>query len=131
MKDPLIVHPTVLAGGPSDNRKSSNLRTVMTMMANPDGAGCVHMNVTEDAGGLEVYRSADISQCSIVSEYNDINIKLRPAAGGDTAWIKLTKHTVNPDNLPLGNPIVVGINVNAYEEQQDAWAYQGYGEVCE
>ena len=131
VKDPLIVHPTVMAGGSSDNRKSSNLRTVMTMMANPEGAGCVHMNVTEDAGGVEASRSADISQCSIVSEYNDLNIKLRPAAGGDVAWIKLTSHTVTPGNLPLGNPIVVGINVNAYEEQQDAWAYQGYGEVCE
>jgi hypothetical protein len=131
VKDPAIVHPTVLAGGPPENRKSSNLRTLLTMMANPDVAGCVRLSVTEDAGGAEVYRSADMTQCSIVTEYNADNIRLRPAAGGETAWIKLTSHTASPDNLPLGGPIAVAINVSAYEEQQDAGAYQAYGEGCE
>jgi hypothetical protein len=131
VKDPAIVHPTVLAGGPPENRKSSNLRTLLTMMANPDVAGCVRLSVTEDAGGAEVYRSADMTQCSIVTEYNADNIRLRPAAGGETAWIKLTSHTASPDNLPLGGPIAVAINVSAYEEQQDAGAYQAYSEGCE
>ena len=102
VKDPAIVHPTVLAGGPPDNRKSSNLRTLVTMMANPDATGCVHLNVTEDAGGVEAYRGADMTQCSIVSEYNDINIKLRPAAGGETAWIKLTSAQASPEQPAAG-----------------------------
>ena len=131
VKDPAIVHPTVLAGGPSDNRKSSNLRTLVTMMANPDATGCVHMNVTEDAGGVDAYRGADITQCSIVSEYNADNLRLRPAAGGDTAWIKLSSHTPYPGALPLAEAILVSVNVSAYEETQDAFAYQGYPPGCE
>jgi uncharacterized protein YgiM (DUF1202 family) len=131
VKDPAIVHPTVLVGGPPDNRKSSNLRTLLTMMANPDATGCVHMNITEDAGGVEVSRGADVTQCSIVSEYNADNLRLRPAAGGETAWIKLTSHTPYPGALPLGEAILVSINVSSYEETQEAYAYQGYPPGCE
>jgi hypothetical protein len=132
VKDPAIVHPTVLVGGPPDNRKSSNLRTLVTMMANPDATGCVHMNITEDAGGVEAaYRGAEVTQCSIVSEYNADNLRLRPAAGGETAWIKLSSHTPYPGALPLGEAILVSVNVGSSEERQDAYAYQGYPPECE
>jgi hypothetical protein len=131
VKDPAIVHPTVLVGGPSDNRKSSNLRTLVTMMANADATGCVHMNVTEDADGVEAYRGVDVTQCSIVSEYNADNLRLRPAAGGETAWIKLSSHTPYPGALPLDEPISVSVNASSYEETQEAYAYQGYPAACE
>ncbi len=131
VKDPAIVHPTVLAGGPPDDRKSSNLRTVVGMMANPDATGCIQLNVTQDAGGTEAYRSANVAQCSIVSEYNRDNLRLSPAAGGASAWIKLTAHTASSDNLWLGEPIAVSVNVDSYDGQQNAYAYQAYGEICE
>lgn len=132
VKDPLIVHPTVLVGGPPDDRKSSNLRSVVTMMANgADATGCVHLSVTEDAGGVEASRSVFASQCSIVSEYNPDSLRMTPAAGGEAVWIKLTRGASAPGIFPLGEPVGVAVNASSYEEQRDAYAYQPYGVVCE
>lgn len=130
VKDPAIVHPTVLAGGPAEDRKSSNARTIVTMMASPDATGCIHMNVTEDGSGVEAYRTIEMTQCSIVSEYNSDNLRLRPAAGGDTAWIKLTAHTPYPGSLPLDVPIPVAVNATTGDERRDAYGYQGYAPDC-
>ena len=100
------------------------------MMANPDETGCVRLNVTEDADGAEASRAADMTQCSIVSEYNDTTSSCgrRQAArprGSSSLRTGQFRH------LPLGEPIAVAVNVDAYEEQQVAYAYQAYGEVCE
>lgn len=130
VKDPAIVHPTVLAGGPAEDRKSSNLHTIVTMMANPDATGCIHMNVTDDGSGVVAYRGIDMTQCSIVSEYNADNLRLRPAAGGATAWIKLTAHEPYFAALPLDVATPVAVNVSTNDERRDAHAYQGYDPDC-
>ncbi|MEO7295377.1 MAG: hypothetical protein ABIZ57_04470, partial [Candidatus Limnocylindria bacterium] len=131
VKDPAIVHPTVLVGGPPDSRQSTNLRSVVTMMASgSDAIGCIHLNVTEDAGGVVAYRSADTLQCSIVHEYNSDNIRLTPAAGGETVWIKLTSGSSQLGIFPLGDPVPVAINVNSHDEGRDAYAYQGHDPDC-
>ena len=132
VKDPVIVHPTVLVGGPPEDRKSSNLRSVVTMMANAaDATGCVHLSVTEDAAGVEATRSVFASQCSIVSEYNPDSLRMTPAAGGEAVWIKLTGGGSAPGIFPLGEPVGVAVNASSYEEQRDAYAYQPYGAICE
>lgn len=131
VKDPAIVHPTVLVGGPPEDRKSSNLRTIVTMMAGTDDAtGCINLNVTEDAGGAQASRWVDMSQCSIVHEYNADSIKLSPAAGGDTAWIKLSSAGYQPGLFPLEVPIRVAVNASASELSRDAYAWHGYGPDC-
>jgi hypothetical protein len=119
-------------GGRPDDRKSSNLRAILTIMASgADSTGCVNMNVTEEAGGVEAYRSAFASQCSIVSEYNADNLRLSPAAGGDSVWIKLTAGESPPGAFPLGDPVAVSVNVSSYEDHQDAYAYPTYDAICE
>ena len=130
VKDPVIVHPTVLVGAAGD-RQASNMRAVLTMMASgSDATGCVHLTVTEEADGVEAYRSAYASQCSIVTEYNADNIRFRPAAGGDIVWIKLSSGQSAPDAFPLGEAVAVAVNVSNYEEQSDAYAYQAYEVIC-
>jgi hypothetical protein len=132
VKDPAIVHPAVLVGGPPDDRKSSNLRTIVAMMASRDDAtGCINLNVTEDADGAEAYQWVETTQCSIVHEYNEHNIRLSPAAGGDTAWIKLSSQAYEPGRFPLDVPVRVSVNASASDESRDAYAWPGYGPACE
>jgi hypothetical protein len=132
VKDPIIVHPAILVGGAPEDRQSSNLRAVMSMMAGtPDATGCISLNVTEDAGGVEAYRSAYANQCSLVSEYNADNLRLSPAAGGESVWIKLSAGGSPPGAFPLGDPVPVSVNVSAYDEQTEAYAYPAYDGICE
>ena len=44
IKDPALVHP-ILLSGPADNRQSSNLRSLLTMMTHAGATGCVNANV--------------------------------------------------------------------------------------
>jgi hypothetical protein len=131
VKDPAIVHPTVLAGGGPENRRSTNLRSIVTMMASrPDATGCIYVSVTEDASGVEANRTVETTQCSIVHEYNADNLRLSPAAGGETVWIKLTSRASQPGIFPLEVPIPVAVNASASDEERHAYAYQGYDPDC-
>jgi hypothetical protein len=132
VKDPAIVHPTVLIGGPPDSRKSTNLRSIVMMMAStPDATGCIRLSVTEDDRGVEAYHNADTSQCSVVHEYNADNLRLSPAEGGDEVWIKLSSGASQPGIFPLDVPVPVGVSASASDETLDAYAYQSYNEDCE
>ena len=59
------------------------------MMSHEGAAGCVQASINIDSGEVQSHRSVTIEQCSIVTEYNDLNLKLHPATGGPMAWIKL------------------------------------------
>ena len=132
VKDPAIVHPAVLVGGPPDDRKSSNLRSIVAMMASgEDATGCINLNVTEAADNTEAYQWVETTQCSIVHEYNEHNIRLSPTAAGDTAWIKLSSQAYEPGRFPLNVPVRVSVNASASDESRDAYAWPGYGPACE
>ena len=124
VKEPVVLHPSLLVGGPPDDRKSSNLRTIVAMMANDGAVGCINASVIEGEGTSEVHRSASIAQCSVVHEYNRDSLKLSPASGGDVAWIKLTAEGYQAGQFPLETPL--NISVNAWnsntERQAYAWA---------
>jgi hypothetical protein len=123
VKDPAIVHPAVLDGGPSSERQSSNLRGIMLIMASgPDASGCIHLNVTEDPGGVEAFRDLSTSTCAIVSEYNADNLRLTPIEGETEVWIKLAGGT-QPGIFPLGEPVEVAVSANVYEEGRNTYAY--------
>lgn len=123
VKDPAIVHPALLDGGPSSERQSSNLRGIMLIMASgPDASGCIHLNVTEDAGGVEAFRDFSTSTCAIVSEYNADNLRLTPIEGETEVWIKLAGG-IQPGIFPLGEPVEVGVSANVYEEGRNTYAY--------
>jgi hypothetical protein len=131
VKDPAVIHPALLVGGPPEDRLSSNLHGIVRMMANGDDAtGCLTMNVTEDGDDVESYRSGYVSQCSIVSEYNADNLRLTPVDGGYEVWIKLTSQGSEPGIFPLGDPVAVGVSVNVSNDYRDAYAYPGYGLDC-
>ena len=121
VKDPALVHPVLLAGS-ADNRQSSNFRTLLTMMSHDGAAGCIHASVDVDSGRVISSRSASMKQCSVVTEYNDQNLRLRPAAGGPSAWIKLPKDGSSKEEIPLERPIDVDISTNVYPEGMASWA---------
>ena len=132
VKDPALVHP-VLMSGPAGHRESSNLRSILTMMSNDGAAGCVSAGINFHANGFDSYRGASIEQCSVVSEYNDIMIKLRPAAGGSTVWIKLPKNESSRDEIPLDIPIDVYVNTDVSRDGiwSNAWSsYSWEREEC-
>jgi hypothetical protein len=121
IKDPALVHPILLAG-PAENRQSSNLRTLLTMMSHDGASGCVQASINIDSGDVQSYRSASIEQCSVVSEYNDLNLKLHPAAGGPMAWIKLPKDDSPRDAIPLERPIEVYVSTDVNPDGIWSWA---------
>jgi hypothetical protein len=125
IKDKAVVHP-ILLSGPADQRQSSNPRSLLTMMSYEGAAGCVTGNINVDGDDVESYRSVNVEQCSIVSEYNDLNLKLRPAAGGPTAWIKLPKDGSNSDDIPLDVPIEVYVSTDISPTGIGSYAWSNY-----
>ncbi len=123
VKDPVILHPSVLVGGPQDDRKASNLWTIVSMMTTDGGNGCINASVVENATGTQEYRSANVAQCSIVSEYNRDSLKLRPASGGGVAWIKLTGDAYQEGQFPLDTPIAVGVSADTSNDAHSAYAW--------
>ena len=123
VKEPVVLHPAILAGGPPDDRKSSNIRTIVAMMANEGVVGCINASAVGGADDVIGYRSADVSQCSIVHEYNEHSLKLTPAAGGEVAWIKLTAEGHEPGRFPLETPVSVGVNAQASDDGRSAYAW--------
>jgi hypothetical protein len=127
IKDPALVHP-VLLSGPVGHRETSNLRALLTVMTNDGSTGCITSNIDFDATDFDSYRSASIEQCSIVSEYDDGSIKLRPAVGGPTAWIKLPHNDSSRDEIPLNIPIEVYVSTDVSPDGiwSNAWSPYGW-----
>jgi hypothetical protein len=127
----VVLHPALLVGGPPEDRKSSNIRTLVAMMANEGVTGCIHTSVVEGRSGVSGYRSVDVSQCSRVHEYNADSLKLSPASGGDVAWIKLTADGYQPGLFPLETPVFVLANAHADDRGRSAYAWVGGDTSCE
>jgi hypothetical protein len=125
---PIVIHPSLLIGGSPDDRKSSNMRTILSMMANDGAIGCVNGGVIEGEGTIQVHRAANTSQCSVVHEYNRDSLKLSPASGGPTAWIKLSADGYQAGQFVLETRVTV--NVNAWSANGDQQAYAWAGEAC-
>ena len=131
VKDPAIVHPAILVGTPPEDRRSSNLRSILTLASGgADATVCMNVSVMEGAGGVDSHQAVDTSQCTIVHEHTNGNIKLSLASGGDTVWIKLTEDLSQLGIFPLEVPVPVYLSANASNERRDAYAYQGYVPSC-
>lgn len=125
VKDPVVLHPSMLAGGPPDERMSSNIRSIVTMMANEGVSGCFYASVVTGTAGVVGYRSVDVTQCSVVHEYNADSLKLTPAAGGELAWIKLNSPDYEPGRFPLETPVMVSVTAHAGDQGQSVYAWRG------
>lgn len=130
VKDPVVLHPSILSGGPPDDRKSSNIRSIVSMMANEGVTGCIYASVVDGRAGVSASRSVDVAQCSIVHEYNADSLKLSPASGGDMAWIKLTADAYQPGQFPLETPVSVSVNAYAEDKGRAAYAWLGGDQGC-
>ena len=124
IKDKAVVHP-ILLSGPADQRQSSNPRSLMTMMSQDGAAGCITGNINVDGDDVDSYRGLSVEQCSVVSEYNDFNLKLRPAAGGPTTWIKLANGSSSGD-IPLNKPIEVYVSTEVGPNGINSYAWSNY-----
>jgi Bacterial SH3 domain len=123
--EPTVVHPTLLEGGPADNRMSTNIATVVSMLTNDGTSGCLHINVTQRADAIDVTRSASARQCSVVNVYNQDSLKLSPAAGGPEAWIKLNAANFQRGLFPLEEPIDVSVDAYARGTERSVYAWPG------
>ena len=126
--EPTIVHPTLLVGGPADHRMSSNIATIVSMLANDGSSGCVRVNVTQRGDAIEVNRGASANQCSVVHVYSQDSLKLSPASGGPEAWIKLAAANFQRGLFPREEPIEV--NVEASADDTNRWVYAWPGDPC-
>ncbi len=129
VKNPAVVHPAVLTGGPSGDRQATNLRSVVSFIAAGKATGCIRVTVREDAGGVDADRSAETTQCSLVHEHNIDSIRLSPASGGATTWIKLTRGNSEPGAFPLETPVEAYVGASASNDGHGAWAWPG-GDDC-
>ena len=118
--EPTVVHPALLDGGPSNNRMSTNLRTIMSVMTNDGTSGCVSVNVTQRSDATDSHRSISASQCSIVESYDELSLKFSPASGGSTAWMKLPDLDYSRGISPSEQPVMISVDASASD--QDRWA---------
>lgn len=116
-----LVHPSLLDGGPADNRMSSNLQTVMAMLANEGSIGCVNAGVVQRADEVDSSRGVSAIQCSTVEQYDQYSLKLVPVSGGPTAWIKLSGSDFQPTLFQVGQR--VRVNVDASADDRNRWVY--------
>jgi hypothetical protein len=123
VKEPVVLDPSLLVGGAHDDRKSSNLRAIATMMANEGVTGCINASAVGGREDVTGYRSFDVSQCSVVHEYNEHSLKLSPVGGGEMAWIKLSAEGYEPGRFPLETPVSVGVNAQASDDGTSAYAW--------
>jgi hypothetical protein len=131
VKDPAIVHPALLAGGPPSDRMSPNLGNVLTLIASAtDGTGCLFLGVTEGPDGTEAYRSVDTTLCLIVHEDTANSIILSPTAAWEPVVFQLSEGATVPGTFPVGVPTPVGLGASV-AQQGSAYAYPGYDTACE
>jgi hypothetical protein len=134
VKDPAIVHPALLAGGPPSDRMSPNLGNVLTLIASAmdakDATGCVYLGVTEGPDGTEAYRSVDTTQCLIVHEHTATSVQLSPIAAWEPLVMQLSEGGSPPGTFPEGVPTPVGLGVSVGEQGSGAYAYSGYDTAC-
>lgn len=123
-----VVHPTLLVGGPADHRMSTNIATIVSMLANDGTSGCLNVNVTQRGDAIDVNRSAEARQCSVVHVYNQDSLKLSPASGGPEAWIKLAAADFQSGLFPLDEPIDVSVSASASDTAR--WVYAWPGNPC-
>jgi len=123
-----LVHPSLLDGGPADNRMSSNLLTVMTMLTNEGTAGCVNAGAVQRADDVDSSRGVSADQCSTVEQYDQYSLKLVSVSGGPTAWIKLTGSDYQPNLFQVGQRVRVQVDASASD--QNRWVYTWPGGDC-
>lgn len=131
IKDPIVVHPALVVSEPAGHRMSTNIDTAIAMMgAGNDASGCLRFNVSEGFNGSETLRTVDATVCAIVTEYNADNLRLRPVAGGDTFWFKMSSSNYQPGLFTLNVPMVVSVGVAATVQGPQAWAHPAFDPEC-
>jgi hypothetical protein len=130
VKDPVVVHPSLLNGGPPDDRKSSNLWTLMGLMANEGVSGCLNISAITRGGQVEVNRNAEVALCATVQLYDQHSLKLTPASGGQQAWVKLTASNYQAGQFPIGPPTSVYVSAHSSDADRSAYAWRGQVPGC-
>jgi len=121
--EPTLVHPTLLALGPADNRMSANIATMVRMLANEGTTGCINAGVTQRGDAVDANVYANAQQCSVVNLYDAFSLKLSPVTDGPEAWIKLRSSDFEAGRFTVGQTVMVSLDATSGEDQlwANAW----------
>jgi hypothetical protein len=132
VKDPVVVHPTLLTSPLADDPMSANLRTVMHLIAErADTTGCLYANVQEDGDTVNHSASVDTAQCFLVYEHANDGITLGAAAGGDTKRLLTSEGSPPPFTWALNVPVFLQVTANSSTQSASyGYVWQGYDPTC-
>ena len=119
-----LVHPAVLTSMSSNDRSSTNLRSVFALSAQNEGVtGCLEIRISRRPQGMEYYQMMHAVQCVVVESFDGTELTLRPAAGGDRQT--MYPSAVLDGTLGIGSPTMQG--VAAHEMSNQHWSDAGAG----
>lgn len=131
VKDPVVVHPALLASTLPGDPMAANLRNVVDLMAAADTTGCIHVSVQEGEDGVHQSISIDASGCFVAREHADDGITLVAAAGGDSKRVLVSEGSVAPSHLAMGVPVFLGVSAGSAEAGSHAYVHLlGFDEDC-
>ena len=129
VKDPIVVHPSVLTSPLPNDPMESNARNVMLLIAERDDTtGCVYVSVNESADQLSHSTNISTTQCFLVYEHAVDGITLGAAAGGNTKRILTSEYSTPPFTWALNTPVPLQVSVghSTNGNQAGGPASQGY-----
>jgi hypothetical protein len=137
VKDPIVVHPSLLTSAVPDDPMAANLRNVMLLIAERDDTtGCVFAGVNETSDQLTHSTNVNTSQCFFVYEHGVDGITLGAAAGGDTKRILTSEGSSPPFTWALNTPEPLYVSVSSSTAgpggpaQSTGFVYEGYDPSC-
>jgi hypothetical protein len=138
VKDPLVVHPSVLTSPVPNDPLAENPRNVMLLIAERDDTtGCVFVGVNESADVLTHSTNFSTNQCFLVYEHGVDGITLGAAAGGDTKRILTSEGSSPPFTWALNTPIPLSVSVGnstggpgGQAAASTGFVYEGFDPAC-
>lgn len=137
IKDPIVVHPSLLTSPVPNDPMAANPRNVMLLMAERDDTtGCVNVSVDEASDHLIYSTNLSTDQCFIVYEHAIDGITVGAAAGGDTKRILTSPSSSPPFTWALNSPVPLTVSASTSTDSpggpaaSNGWVYQGYDPDC-
>ena len=137
VKDPLVVHPSLLESPVPDDPMAANQRNVMLLIAErEDQTGCLFAGVNESADVVTRQTSINTSECFLIYEHGVDGMTIGPAAGGDSKRILTSEGSSPPFTWALNTPVPLSVSAGSYpvapgaDPVSNGYVYGGYDPSC-